>query len=252
MIVMTKKRQGVDIKKVWLADEMLKDGDIVRYYDAFIPFGKIVRKGKTIVNNLEDDEEQLFSHFSKSCKYKINRAPREGVTCTIIESKDITDKQIEEFVDYFIAFHESKGLPNEDRQQSIEDMITLRNQNNIVLAYAEVNQKIIVYHTHLIDANRAFLRESASLFRVEEDISHNVVGMANRYLHYEEMKYFKSIGKSVYDWGGAGEGEAVKSITEFKETFGGEKIPVYDCVKVRTVKGFVANAAFAIIMLLRK
>ena len=212
MIITTKIRKGITIKKVFLADSPLEEGDIVRYYDAQKPIGKVIRHGKTILNDLTESEEELFNHFSKSCKYKINRATREGVTFQIFLAKDITDQMIEGFVDYFIDFHNSKGLPNEDRESSISDFKELRKQGVIEMAIAMLNDKTIVYHTHLVDYDRAFLRESASHYRLEEDIPKNVVGMANRYLHYEEMKYFKRLGKDIYDWGGAGEGETVKSI----------------------------------------
>lgn len=70
------------------------------------------------------------------------------------------------------------------------------------------------------------------------------VSIANRYLHKADMMYFKEMGKTVYDWGGAGLREEVKNITEFKESFGGEELWYYDCeevvgLKAEAVKGII-------------
>lgn len=251
MIITSKKRKGIVIKRVFLAKEAISEGDIVRYYFSFVPIAKVIRYGKTIVNDLIQTEEELFSGFSKSCKYKINRAAREGVLVSIYDSAQITDEMIESFVDFSIEFHKTKDLPCENREKLIEEFKSVRAQGQIELAEAKINDRVVVYHTHYVDEERAFLSESVSLYRIEQDIPKNSVGMANRYLHFEEMKYFKQCGKKVYDWGGAGESEAVKSITEFKESFGGEKVKVYDCVHCRTLKGKISNMLFSILLFFR-
>jgi len=251
MIITSKNRKGLIIKRVFLAKDVVEEGDIVRYYFSLVPIAKVIRYGKTIVNDLTQTEEELFSTFSKSCRYKINRAEREGVSVSIYESEHITDEMIEDFVDFAIEFHKTKNLPWENRDKSIEEFKRVREQGQIELAEAKINNRVVVYHTHYVDDDRAFLSESASLYRIEQDISKNLVGMANRYLHFEEMKYFKKCGKSVYDWGGAGESEAVKSITDFKESFGGEKVKVYDCVHCRTLKGKISNMLFSILLLFK-
>ena len=60
--------------------------------------------------------------------------------------------------------------------------------------------------------------------------------MANRYLHKEDMMKFQSMGITKYDWGGAGTGEDVANITEFKESFGGERITLYHGEEVHGMK----------------
>ena len=56
------------------------------------------------------------------------------------------------------------------------------------------------------------------------------------------MKFFKKKGLSVYDWGGAGKTEDVASITEFKESFGGESVICYDFIQVNGTKAKMINA----------
>lgn len=251
MIITSRKRKGIEIKRVFLANEPIAEGDIVRYYFAFTPIAKVIRTGKTIVNDLTRTEEEIFASFSKSCKYKINRAIREGVKVFIYDAAQITNQMIEDFVDFSIEFHKTKNLPFEKREKLIDEFKRVRDLGQIELSEARVGEKIVVYHTHYVDEERAFLKESVSLYRIENDIPKNLVAMANRYLHFEEMKYFKNCGKKIYDWGGAGESEEVKTITEFKESFGGEKIPVYDSVDCRTLKGKILNILFWVWMHIR-
>lgn len=251
MIVTSKKSKGVIIKRVFLANRPIEEGDIIRYYFALTPIAKVIRRGKSIINDLTKTEEEIFSSFSKSCKYKINRAAREGVCVSIYDATQITDQMIEDFVDFSIEFHKTKDLPFERRDKLVEEFKSVRTLGQIELAEAKVGEKVVVYHTHYVDDERAFLKESVSLYRVENDVPKNLVGMANRYLHFEEMKYFKRCGIKIYDWGGAGESEEVKTITEFKESFGGEKISVYDSVHCRTLKGKISNVVFSVWMHIR-
>jgi hypothetical protein len=53
-----------------------------------------------------------------------------------------------------------------------------------------------------------------------------------------DMLHFKDKGLKIYDWGGAGRGEDVINITEFKESFGGIMETSYD---YEEVKGFMAK-----------
>ena len=98
---------------------------------------------------------------------------------------------------------------------------------------AFIGDKLLVYHTYILDEKRVRLYQSASQFRTDESITTKVIGFANRYLHYEDMLFFKRIGKEQYDWGGAGRTEDVESITKFKESFGGTPCVFYNGTQVR-------------------
>jgi len=93
------------------------------------------------------------------------------------------------------------------------------------------------------------LLHSASLYRLEEDDAEgrNLIGIANRYLHFEEMKYYKSLGKKIYDWGGAGMQEDVVHITEFKKSFGGTPVTYYDFEQVNGILAKVFKRVVAIL-----
>lgn len=230
MKVIDRIKHGINFKVVWFAEEPVKEPGIITYHQALFE-GKNARQFDTLINDISMEDDEIKSTFSKSCKYKVNRAAREDIKIEIKDSADITDEDIDAFLDFFEMFWSSKGKTFTERESVKRDIEDYRGVDGLVLAYAKVAGQIAVYHTHIFDEKTARLLHSASLYRLQDDEegnTKNLIGMANRYLHYKEMLHFKSKGLSVYDWGGAGRGEDVINITEFKESFGGEKAIFYD------------------------
>ena len=182
----------------------------------------------------------------------MNRAVRENVEWEIFQDERITEELLDDFCDFFQAFWESKGTSLDDREKLKRDLEAYQAAGSLTIAYALVNGEKAVYHTHINDKNVARLLHSASLYRLQQDEegnTKNLIGMANRLLHFEEMKYFKSLGKMTYDWGGAGRSEDVIHITEFKESFGGTPVRYYD---FEQVNGIMAKAFKLLVKILRK
>jgi len=58
-----------------------------------------------------------------------------------------------------------------------------------------------------------------------------VVGRANRFLHYEDIRYFKEHGYETYDLGGYAkdtQDPKLQGINVFKESFGGTIVEQYN------------------------
>lgn len=230
MIEIEKQIHGTSLKNVWFAEKPIDTSGIINYKEAAF----VISNGTeflTLISDLTENEEDIKAHFSKSCKYKVNRAYREKVEFTILDSESITDDILENYLDFFEEFWNSKQSSIENRKSLMLEMCAYRDKHALELAYATVEGEIAVYHTHIFDNKIARLFHSASLFRLknnDDESNKNIIGMANRALHYEEMKYFKQEGLAIYDWGGAGKDEEVASITEFKESFGGTPVTYYD------------------------
>ncbi len=221
MLTLTRKRHGVKVIDCWYATEEVLTKGIVTYHQSLIPLGKENQPFDTLVSDLRPTKEEITAAFSKSCKYKINRAPREGVAVELFNGGDVTDEIISQFLDFYAAFYESKGYGDIGRDHLMDEMKRYRDAGALSVHVAYIGEEPVVYHTHILTEEYARLYHSASLYRVIEGINPNVVGMANRYLHQVDMFTFKEMGKKTYDWGGAGRGEEVLKITEFKESFGG-------------------------------
>lgn len=234
MLVLKERKHGIDFYKVWFAKQPIVESGIVAYYEAqFVSTRNcdLYTEFPTLINDLLESEEEIKRHFSKSCKYKINRASREDVTMNVYSSKEITEEQIDEFIDFFGEFWRTKDRQLENRDELKEELMVYKEKQALFLGAAKVNGDKAVYHVHVGDGYQVRLLHSASLYRQQDELDSNLknlIGMANRALHYEEMKYFKELGYGIYDWGGAGRAEDVLAITEFKESFGGQEVTYHN------------------------
>jgi len=244
MIKIEKPIHGTKLITVWFADEPISDEGIIQYKEARFDKNK-EEDFLTLVSDLDESEEEIKARFSKGCKYKVNRAYREDIDFVIRDSHDIEDGMLETFLDFFEDFWKSKNTELSDRQSLMTEMQAYRRNGALTIAWAVVAGEIAVYHTHIYDDSNARLLHSASLFRLKaenEEKNKNIIGMANRALHYEEMKFFKAKGLHLYDWGGAGKGEDVASITEFKESFGGCPVTYYDSEQINGLKAEMVSS----------
>ncbi|MBO4988565.1 MAG: hypothetical protein J6C63_06960 [Lachnospiraceae bacterium] len=253
MLSLHKKKHGINFYTVWFATEPFRKPGIVAYYEYAGKKPDVTCSDfETLITDLTETEEEIKQHFSKSCKYKVNRATREDVQCTILDSDKITDEELTDFGDFFASFWESKGTSLSDKEKLLQDLKVYRKAGALTLAYARVNGEKAIYHTHIADDTTARLLHSASLYRLQKDEegnTKNLIGMANRLLHFEEMKHFKKQGKTRYDWGGAGHTEDVIHITEFKESFGGAPAVYYS---FEQANGLMAQLFKLAVKILRK
>lgn len=160
--------------------------------------------------------ETLLQSFHKSCIYKIRRAEREGVSFHIENSFD-------KFESFYNEFAKEKGLP------AIEKKVRAF-KTTFFITKATFNEEVIVMHSYIVDKKigRAFMHHSASLFRDESDSGkRNIIGMANRFLHYMDMVYFLKRGYKTYDLGGYGyksDAPEIQGINRFKDEFNGRLV----------------------------
>lgn len=253
MLVLHRKKHGIHFYTVWFAAKPLNKPGIVTYYEFIgekpnLPYTNF----ETLITDLSETEEEIKQHFSKSCKYKVNRAAREDVSCCILDSDNISDEVIADFCEFFSSFWESKGYSLSDKENLKQELQKYRKQKALTIGYAIVNGEKAVYHTYIGDDVTVRLLHSASLYRLQKDEegnTKNLIGMANRLLHFEEIKHFKEMGKTRYDWGGAGRAEDVIHITEFKESFGGT--PAEYC-NFEQIKGLMAKLFKLAVKVLRK
>ncbi|WP_069472144.1 hypothetical protein [Candidatus Marithrix sp. Canyon 246] len=169
----------------------------------------------TIQIDLTSDEKTLLANCRKNTRYEINRARREGVKFQI-------GNDIDEFIKFYNEFALSKNMA----QISNSDLKLFTPK--LYITKALYQEQILVMHTYLFDDDikRVRLLHSASLFRnCDDSIKHQIIGRANRFLHFEDMLYFKKIGVKVYDFGGYAVddiNEEREKINQFKKGFGGK------------------------------
>jgi hypothetical protein len=189
----------------------------------------------TLCINLNDDEDSIFSRFEKNTRYKINRAKnRDKIITQTLEAQSEKGR----FRDFYNEFAASKGLASLGEAE-IDLLIA---HGMFVIRSASWNNGTIVYHSYIKSNGRARLAHSASLFRDSHDSSYrNMIGRANRLLHWDDIVYFKNLKLSMYDLGGISmdsKNKEAVAINQFKECFGGFVVKEYKSWVPLTFKGW--------------
>lgn len=189
--------------------------------------GKWGRAAKSIDISLEQTEEDLFRGMSKNTRYEVKRArERDGLHTGLMT--EISEEDRKAYISFYNRFADSKNRAHIDENRVGE---LVRQGKYAISRCSGKNGELLVEHAYYLDreGGRVMLATSASLFRAAEDSAYrNMVGRANRLLHYMDMVAFKRLGYLTYDMGGAGDyNDELKAIADFKLGFGGEVVP-YD------------------------
>lgn len=236
MIIQRKK--SLRIAEFW-GDERPEviDVDIIRRFQMDKPVpGMFCREFFTILIDLTRPEEQIFEAVKKDSRYEIRRAQTKDDLRTEMSEPD--GNSLREFCDYFDEFARQKAQPTSNRVwlNLLMDAGLLR-----LSKILEADGHPLVWHSYHYTNRRATLLNSASMFRGSDDpAKRNMIGRANRLLHWHDILSFKNAEIDLYDFGGWYEGttntERLK-INHFKEEFGGEIVKNYICEQAMSLKG---------------
>lgn len=215
------KRNGIEVVETWLAREACKEGDIVYYNDALNEIDHItsLQEGTTLIIDLNQTLDDIFNSFSKTNKYEIKKAERDGAIIETYANEAITEQYLNDYIEYYEEFHRSKNMGNERRRRFTDRLKYLRANGNLVITDAKLDNEIVVYHVYIMDERMVYLFQSCSLYRENKD-KRNAIARANRLLHWKDICYFKEKKLDTYDWGGySPDREEVKNISMFKAGF---------------------------------
>ena len=168
--------------------------------------------------SLAGTEDEIFDQIGKNTKPKIKRAISEGgLRFTVIENRD-------EVRDLYNEFARGKGRP------PLDERSFRAYWPKMLATKISSDSDALVMHAFLVDEGlkRANHLYSASLFRSTDDSDRrNLIGRANRALHYLNMLNFKARGVTTYDLGGYAFGTQdpeLQEVNEFKDSFGGQLV----------------------------
>jgi lipid II:glycine glycyltransferase (peptidoglycan interpeptide bridge formation enzyme) len=170
-------------------------------------------------------KEELKSSFSRTVKKSINKSEKDGITFNIYKLD--SDEKIDFYIDYYNSFAKSKNLHFKLSRRQVIPFL-----KHTVVTFAKFDGEILSMYRYMLDNNSktVYCIDGSSDYELVEKnslIDRNFIGRANRFLHYQDMLYFKERGFTTYDLGGYGvdtQNYAILAINEFKDGFRGELI----------------------------
>jgi hypothetical protein len=193
------------------------------------------REFHTILIDLNHGEGELFRDIKKSTAYEIRRAEKDGIVFA-------EETNLETFRAFYNDFAPTKslGLLGKANLSSMAKFLTITRAD---LAGANASDGMpLCMHAYLVDPeeSRARLLYSATLVRDGAGVDRQILGRANRRLHWLDMLRFKAQGIRWYDLGGIAhmdeqEGKLAEAVTSdaapatagidaFKTAFGGTAV----------------------------
>jgi len=240
------RKHSLRMAELWYDDTPPHRGvDIVIHVQAPLAYpGVQWDKKHTIILNLTKSEEVLFSEMRKSDRIKIRNAQEKDNICCKIEELP-NEVMRNRFYEFYDRFAHEKGLSLLDRGR----MEQMASKGMLLLSLAHeagVDPLVdpLVFHALLVYKGRTRALYSASVRLEPHNMErHNLVGRANRLLHWDEILWSRTKGLSIYDLGGwyGGADDAQRlGINRFKEGFGGVRVEEYEAMKGVTLIGKLA------------
>ena len=162
-----------------------------------------------ITKSLED----IKGNFKKKLRGYINKGSRTEFQHNLL---DLTNSKIQKKVlDEYDIFAKQKGLDSIDKKW----FIACCKSKHMIATQIFFEHKPLITHVYLKDDERTRLQFSFHLSNVNE-YNGQFQSLANRYLHWLDIIYFKDADFKIYDFGGIPM-NSMPSLKEFKLSFGG-------------------------------
>lgn len=198
-------------------------------------YNGICNKQQTLIIDLKKSEEEIFNDINKTVRYEINRSIKENIKFNMYTSKQLNEKK--ELVDEFhVCYDEMYKEKDLDTRLNIESFERYIKNDMIYLSVASDEVENLVYHVYTYDNKKVRFLYSCSTFRASDD-KKNIIGRANKFLHWKDIQFFKSIGIEIYDLGGICSYENPNGIDRFKINLGGKPKSYYNITYGNTVAG---------------
>ena len=229
MVLTTYKKKGIRLTHVWFADENEVSELLLHTPKTDILFFHAVKYRKSafsfhhshqesLIKEISDSEEAIWSSYGKHLKSYIKRGQREGAEIQILRAEQITGEVLDICGNLYEQMKASKGMPDAFNR-GLAECYCRADALIIVMAY--VNSVPVGFNAYIADDThfRAWL--TAFAFR-EEEFDAQAVSRAHQLLEWETMRWCSQNGITSYDFGGIASFENPNGIDKFKMTFAKE------------------------------
>ncbi len=213
------------LKKIWF-DSVPKTAFATRYVQSSVNMDVLCMTRHpfhTLTVDILQAEESILSECTPNCRNEIRKGKKMGLDFYAGPPK-VAD---EIFIHQFLS---KKKLGSFNRAYLVEPQAVVcmtslhgvRLATHLYFASSQVGRARLVYSAV---ADPAFIT-------IQAEVSpQRLIGIANRFLHFSSMLYFKMQGLKVYDFGGIGLEEGnpkIKGINDFKRSFGSTLVTEYN------------------------
>lgn len=195
----------------------------------------------TLCIDLQLSEEELRKDMNRTTRYQLNKGARDNLIIEHLEHP--TKKDVEAFEAFFNPFAEEKAI----ELCRTDKLHSLRKQGKIVISYVyHPDGRKMASHLYIANGVRAIMLYSCSGRFANADIPGLEIGRANRYLHWQDMLYFKEKSYDYYDFLGLSINPADKAqqnVNTFKKGFGGFEVIEYQSFIPQNLRGVLLAIA---------
>ncbi|HLR53348.1 MAG TPA: hypothetical protein VK078_01325 [Pseudogracilibacillus sp.] len=188
--------------------------------------------------NLDKSEQALLQDMSRTTRYKIRRAKKDGLTISYTIEPDSTD--VKAFSDFYNSFARAKGI------ESCKDkkLIALMESKQLIIMSVYQKNGLMLASSAIIANNKTAIGlYTASARFAYREISGQLMSRANRYLHWGELIYFKDKGFHTFDLMSLTidkNNTDHQKVNHYKRSFGGEERYVYQSFIPQSVFGVLS------------
>ena len=184
-------------------------GDVAK-----VPWYYKKARGVSAQSDLTKTIDDIMAGIKSNTRNEIRRAEKEGCVFEFVDA-------IEEFVPFYNAFCDSKGL------NDYTSYARLKKYKHLLLTKVTHNGQTLAMHANILDpVGRIGVLIMSCSQRLDAGVDKKLIGWGNRYLHFKELEYLKQEGYEVYDWSGVvtDPSSPLYSIGQFKLAFGGKVV----------------------------
>lgn len=199
-------------------------------------------KQLSLMNDLTMRSEELYQGLTKTVRNEINRSKREGIEVYYYQGNSIATNTnlIEEFANVYHNMYVEKGMG--EHSLNIDELIAYAKKDSLLISVARFEGANIVFHSYVYEGVNSRLLHSCSEFRVNGNDMRNIIGRANKFLHWNDFNYLKKMGVINYDWGGISSVEVPNGIDKFKMAFGGKVVEYYNINIVYSLRSKIISS----------
>ena len=216
--IITRKIPLLSRQDIWFYNNQpleLKGNNL--FYHAFsLPRNQNIVELNTVYTtsiNLDKTQDKIKSTFKKKLRGYINKGARTNFKYHIL---DISKLYIQnELLEYYMLFAQEKNLEPINK----EWFYSACNSGYMTVSQIYFEDKPLITHIYLHDKERSRLQFSFHL-PIVKSYNGQFQSLANRYLHWLDIIYFKENSFKIYDFGGIPV-NSMASLREFKLSFGG-------------------------------